>query len=1327
MKKCFYDWVNYLTVLFFIAALITLSAATNAAPGPNTIGNDMTPEEYAALDRIRINSPNIPPGGFLPVADINSADVILHQVPTSTWTFGSAPTAAGIILGYYDRMNYPSIYDGNTNAGDAPLFDLGQGSDPENPFSWACGLVASANGFDNHTGSGHVDDYWLQYGATGLDPWDPNDPCQPNNTRNHDCIADYMGSNQWRWDYNLDGVTDNVSDGATMFFFPSDGSKLYDFIPPDMNQVWDPCLPIPKDMNQAAGCHGMRQFVEKYVNTNVGPTVDPNYVVEENYNQYIMGYADPGIGFTFADYKDQIDNGYPVMIHFKGQYGHSSVGVGYQDANQIVYIHDTWDNDVHEFVWGDYYAGLPHIGVTVFHLERVPVLKYLQINGPNEVPEFTVAAGDYNCTAYWDTSYYGRGGGIESNDVSGVVEWKENTIYASIANNGVLSTNMVPSDQVCAIAAVYRSTSPLYGDTSATYVVTIKDTDIRLETIEISGPVIVDEDSNARFTCRAYYSDDSVVDVTSDPNTTWSEDSAFASIDANGLLDTDPVSSNQPCRIKATYSGMSDWYFVTILDSAANIIYVDDDANGFEDGSQAHPYNTIQEGIDAASSGYIVLVADGNYIGAGNRDINLLSKAITVSAASGPEAVIIDCQGTKTQYHRGFYLGSATGPDTLIEGFTIKNAYALSGAGIYCEIGSTAAIRSCTIRKCRAADTGGGVAGTGGRISYSNIVGNVGNNSGGGLYDCSGQVMYSTLLDNVAGNYGGGLYFCDADISYSKIIGNEAGRQGGGFYECGGDVSFCTVAQNQAHTEFGGGFFGCTANISDCNFIANKARYGAAICTHDIGAITSCRFIANIAGISGGAIADSDVSLAQCFFSNNYAATNGGAIYGCDGQISDCNVTNNTAGISGGGIYASNGSIVRCRVEDNWARSGGGFYVCNGLIKQTVVKSNEAIFTGGGFGNCDGRIENCLVLDNHCDWIPGGKGAGFSGCDGEIVNCTVVKNVADANGGGFNSCDAMINSCIVWYNDANNNPHFADTNEISYSCVQGWTAGGLGNISADPLFANPDTDFHLKSSAGRWNPNTGTWVTDIVTSPCIDSGSPWNDWTRELWPNGQRVNMGAYGGTPQASKSNSSAGIIADLNVDFFVDTLDLAMLLAEWLNNGLLMIEDLNHDGTVDYIDFAMFAAFWQADDNDPLFPAYFLEDFETANFTRYPWKHKGTKAWTVVHDAYFEGAYSAGSGDITHDQNSILDITWPCVNTNRISFYKKTSCEEDYDYLEFYIDGDLEGFWSGWQNWTRSIFLIEPNQPHNFRWVYQKDGSVSEWDDSIWLDNIRLYNDPR
>jgi len=91
-------------------------------------------------------------------------------------------------------------------------------------------------------------------------------------------------------------------------------------------------------------------------------------------------------------------------------------------------------------------------------------------------------------------------------------------------------------------------------------------------------------------------------------------------------------------------------------------------------------------------------------------------------------------------------------------------------------------------------------------------------------------------------------------------------------------------------------------------------------------------------------------------------------------------------------------------------------------------------------------------------------------------------------------------------------------------------------------------DFHLRSETGRWDFNTQTWLYDDATSPCIDAGDPTSDWTSELWPHGKRINMGAYGGTQEASMSLSDLGSRADFNCDAKVNSEDLFTIAESWL-----------------------------------------------------------------------------------------------------------------------------------------------------------------------------------
>jgi hypothetical protein len=177
-----------------------------------------------------------------------------------------------------------------------------------------------------------------------------------------------------------------------------------------------------------------------------------------------------------------------------------------------------------------------------------------------------------------------------------------------------------------------------------------------------------------------------------------------------------------------------------------------------------------------------------------------------------------------------------------------------------------------------------------------------------------------------------------------------------------------------------------------------------------------------------------------------------------------------------------------------------------------------------------------------------------------------------------------ITNCIFWDNsDADgselSSQIYGGNPEINYSCVMGYdgSLGGIGNIGDDPLFADPVFgDYHLQSQAGRWQPESLSWVTDTQSSPCIDAGDPNMSVGEELWPHGKRINMGAYGGTAQASMSLSNAGNLADLNNDGVVNIIDLGFFANLWLQQDILSKEDLDRNRSVDTDDLHILITQW-------------------------------------------------------------------------------------------------------------------------------------------------------
>jgi hypothetical protein len=319
--------------------------------------------------------------------------------------------------------------------------------------------------------------------------------------------------------------------------------------------------------------------------------------------------------------------------------------------------------------------------------------------------------------------------------------------------------------------------------------------------------------------------------------------------------------------------------------------------------------------------------------------------------------------------------------------------------------------------------------------------------------------------------------------------------------------------------------------------------------------------------------------------------------------ISGLTIKNAYTADLGAGIYCykSNPTIANCIFTDNHADMYSGGAICckesNSLLVNCTINRNYA-YDGGGIECWSGspRLINCIISNNHAVRYGGGVDCYYT-YNPNMSNCNFVNNRTGTGGAGGAIClwssGVNLNNSILWANDANTGAqlylHIKSSASVSFCDVQGGTSGifhyspstvswGSGNIDIDPCFASFDPngdpnlwDFHLQSTSGRWNPNISEWVIDANFSQCIDAGDPNSDWTAEPWPNGKRINMGAYGGTAQASKS----GNLADFDVNGVVNFPDLMEFCSKWLDEQGGIV-NLNLSGRVDFRDFAIFAENW-------------------------------------------------------------------------------------------------------------------------------------------------------
>ncbi len=130
--------------------------------------------------------------------------------------------------------------------------------------------------------------------------------------------------------------------------------------------------------------------------------------------------------------------------------------------------------------------------------------------------------------------------------------------------------------------------------------------------------------------------------------------------------------------------------------------------------------------------------------------------------------------------------------------------------------------------------------------------------------------------------------------------------------------------------------------------------------------------------------------------------------------------------------------------------------------------------------------------------------------------------------------------------------------------------------------------------------------------------------------------------------------------------------------------------------------------------------EDWETGDFSRFNWTSTGMAAWEITGIAPYERIYSARSGMIENGQYSGLQAAFFVEQDDSISFYLKTSSEIS-DFLNFYINNELKGQWSGEEDWMKVSYPVEEGV-NFFKWEYSKNSSGVSGEDCAWLDYIVL-----
>lgn len=116
----------------------------------------------------------------------------------------------------------------------------------------------------------------------------------------------------------------------------------------------------------------------------------------------------------------------------------------------------------------------------------------------------------------------------------------------------------------------------------------------------------------------------------------------------------------------------------------------------------------------------------------------------------------------------------------------------------------------------------------------------------------------------------------------------------------------------------------------------------------------------------------------------------------------------------------------------------------------------------------------------------------------------------------------------------------------------------------------------------------------------------------------------------------------------------------------------------------------------------------------------------WYRQTTTYYYGGDAARSKAIP--DNGRTGMTTQVIGPGTVSFYWKVGSEQNYDFLEFYIDGVLKDKISGPRSWQLKSYYITGSGIHAFKWIYRKDGNTRVLPDAgfvdkfVWTGNILL-----
>jgi len=135
---------------------------------------------------------------------------------------------------------------------------------------------------------------------------------------------------------------------------------------------------------------------------------------------------------------------------------------------------------------------------------------------------------------------------------------------------------------------------------------------------------------------------------------------------------------------------------------------------------------------------------------------------------------------------------------------------------------------------------------------------------------------------------------------------------------------------------------------------------------------------------------------------------------------------------------------------------------------------------------------------------------------------------------------------------------------------------------------------------------------------------------------------------------------------------------------------------------------------------PANLVEGFETGGFQRYNWSCPDTDQWIVDESLPRSGRFSVHTPVMWTGGTSRLVLDFYASEAGQLTFHLRSDDFPEGDFLDFYMDDDIKGSWTGDLPWT-SVAVDVPQGHHVFEWRYsQLTNNFNS--PMVWLDDITL-----